>query len=399
MKQLTCEMCGSNDLLKEEGIFVCQTCGCKYSVEEAKKMMVEGTVDVTGSTVKVDNSSRLKNLYQIARQARDNNDYENAAKYYDMIMQEDPNSWEATFYNVYYRAAQTKIAYITSAADSIRDCLATVFSLITVYVEDLSERKLAVVEIALHVTAIGTMLESSARSTFKESWDSVWLKYDDSTSVALEYFQEYHSRNEAVYTLLWTLADNIEIFNTTDEAMCNLAVEAYKNGLQHFADDYLIFDEYVHNKTLMDDKIGSKIRKYEPDYVFPTPNTNGYPNWIKNQVDENYRKLANTTSGTTTNSSSASSNSGGCYVATAVYGSYDCPEVWTLRRYRDNQLAKTWYGRLFVYTYYAISPTIVKWFGDTEWFKKMWKGKLDKMVSDLQSEGVESSPYEDRNWR
>lgn len=24
-------------------------------------------------------------------------------------------------------------------------------------------------------------------------------------------------------------------------------------------------------------------------------------------------------------------NSGGCYVATCVYGSYDCPEVWTLR--------------------------------------------------------------------
>ena len=37
--------------------------------------------------------------------------------------------------------------------------------------------------------------------------------------------------------------------------------------------------------------------------------------------------------------------SDGCYVATAVYGSYDCPQVWTLRRFRDNALAKTWYGR------------------------------------------------------
>ena len=39
MKQLTCEMCGSTDLLKQDGVFVCQSCGCKYSVEEAKKMM------------------------------------------------------------------------------------------------------------------------------------------------------------------------------------------------------------------------------------------------------------------------------------------------------------------------------------------------------------------------
>ena len=35
MKQLTCEMCGSTDLIKQEGVFVCQTCGTKYSVEES----------------------------------------------------------------------------------------------------------------------------------------------------------------------------------------------------------------------------------------------------------------------------------------------------------------------------------------------------------------------------
>lgn len=44
MKQLTCEMCGSTDLMKQDGVFVCQSCGTKYSVEEAKKMMVEGNV-------------------------------------------------------------------------------------------------------------------------------------------------------------------------------------------------------------------------------------------------------------------------------------------------------------------------------------------------------------------
>ena len=89
---------------------------------------------------------------------------------------------------------------------------------------------------------------------------------------------------------------------------------------------------------------------------------------------------------------------GGCYVATAVYGSYDCPQVWTLRRYRDNTLAETWYGRVLVKTYYVISPTLVKWFGHTEWFKKMWQGKLDRMVTKLQANGVESTPYEDKEW-
>lgn len=88
----------------------------------------------------------------------------------------------------------------------------------------------------------------------------------------------------------------------------------------------------------------------------------------------------------------------GCYVATCVYGSYDCPEVWTLRRYRDNTLASTWYGRAFIRIYYAVSPTLVKWFGKTKWFKKMWKGKLDRMVKKLQDNGVEDTPYNDKNW-
>lgn len=95
---------------------------------------------------------------------------------------------------------------------------------------------------------------------------------------------------------------------------------------------------------------------------------------------------------------SSNSSSGGCYVATAVYGSYDCPEVWTLRRFRDNTLASTWCGRAFIRTYYAISPTLVKWFGHTAWFKNMWRGKLDKMVNSLQKQGVESTPYQDKIW-
>ena len=90
--------------------------------------------------------------------------------------------------------------------------------------------------------------------------------------------------------------------------------------------------------------------------------------------------------------------SGGCYVATAVYGSYDCPEVWTLRRFRDYTLAETWYGRVFIKVYYAVSPTLVKWFGKTAWFKKLWKGRLDHLVEKLRAGGVEDTPYADRDY-
>ena len=61
---------------------------------------------------------------------------------------------------------------------------------------------------------------------------------------------------------------------------------------------------------------------------------------------------------------------GGCYIATSVYGSYDCPEVWTLRRYRDYSLSKTLFGRLFIKVYYLLSPIMVSLFGKTKTLKE-----------------------------
>lgn len=46
MNQLKCDLCGSNELVKQNGFFVCRFCGTKYSAEEARRMMVEGTVKI-----------------------------------------------------------------------------------------------------------------------------------------------------------------------------------------------------------------------------------------------------------------------------------------------------------------------------------------------------------------
>ncbi len=89
------------------------------------------------------------------------------------------------------------------------------------------------------------------------------------------------------------------------------------------------------------------------------------------------------------------SNSGGCYIATAVYGSYDCPQVWVLRRFRDFVLAPKWYGQLFIKAYYMISPVLVKWFGATKWFKKSWRKRLDPLILQLKEKGFADTPYDD----
>ena len=96
MKQLTCEMCGSTDLIKKDGVFVCQTCGCKYSVEEARKMMAVGAVEITG-TVKVNNTGLIDSYLQMAENALNSSNNAEAESYANKILEIDPRNYQACF--------------------------------------------------------------------------------------------------------------------------------------------------------------------------------------------------------------------------------------------------------------------------------------------------------------
>ena len=184
---------------------------------------------------------------------------------------------------------------------------------------------------------------------------------------------------------------------------------SFSEGLAGVEFSKIMYDEN-HNEWFCKEKTGSMVHHKDWRYVLQAAE-----GLLTNERTSNVGQTQRTTSSTSSNStgdterkstinskSSAShpntnsSSKNGCYVATAVYGSYNCPEVWTLRRFRDNTLDSTWYGRAFIKTYYAISPTLVKWFGEMRWFKKMWKKPLDRMVYSLQKKGVESTPYKDK---
>ncbi|SCH70961.1 Uncharacterised protein [uncultured Ruminococcus sp.] len=106
MKQIVCEVCGSNDLVKEDGCFICQYCGAKYSPEEAKRLIVgvNGKVDVSGSKVTVDNTSFVERSLENARRAKAKEDWEECEKYYNMVEQYEPTNIEAIFYSSYGKA-------------------------------------------------------------------------------------------------------------------------------------------------------------------------------------------------------------------------------------------------------------------------------------------------------
>jgi hypothetical protein len=70
----------------------------------------------------------------------------------------------------------------------------------------------------------------------------------------------------------------------------------------------------------------------------------------------------------------------GCFIATAVYGGENTPEVEALRRFRDDFLARTYAGRAFIAIYYSVSPPIARLIKTSELSKKLVKAILSKPV-------------------
>ena len=90
MQAIKCELCGSSDLVKTNGIYLCQHCGTKYTAEEAKKLFV---------TVKLDKTDVRENSRTLARRAIQTRDIFEARRYYDALLAEEPNNWEAYFFS------------------------------------------------------------------------------------------------------------------------------------------------------------------------------------------------------------------------------------------------------------------------------------------------------------
>lgn len=271
MKQLMCEICGGSDLIKQDGVFVCQHCGTKYSVEEAKKM-------INAEKIKIDGTVKISNNEFNAKLANANN-------------------WA----QLYFQRGANTVTY-------------------------------------------GNL----------KGYDAVVQYYTDAELVG---------------------ANESQFYTDFSRFYVRANLEGFADGSRYLKDRGIFVNHYI---FLMDNAIKYAERDNIPEL---TKEKNETLAKLEIELKKYKEKKA------------------GCYVATCVYGSYDCPQVWTLRRYRDTTLASTWFGRAFIHTYYAISPTIVKWFGDTKWFKKLWKTRLDKMVCNLRSNGFDDTPYQDKDWR
>ncbi|MEO5347609.1 MAG: hypothetical protein H7834_14720 [Magnetococcus sp. YQC-9] len=67
-----------------------------------------------------------------------------------------------------------------------------------------------------------------------------------------------------------------------------------------------------------------------------------------------------------TSSGAVSGGGGGCFIATAAYGSYEAPYVKLLREFRDRYLLTNAAGTWFVEQYYSWSPAAADWLREND---------------------------------
>ena len=95
MKQLVCELCGGTDFVKQDGMFVCQSCGTKYSLEEARKMMTEGgDAPAPAVNTRSEDAARFRKLALDAFQADNHNE---ALTYAGRVLEIDCNDYTALY--------------------------------------------------------------------------------------------------------------------------------------------------------------------------------------------------------------------------------------------------------------------------------------------------------------
>ena len=88
MKKIVCEVCGASDIIKMDGLFVCQSCGTKYSLEEARKLMAEGTATN-------DTNNEVQNFLKRAFMHLEEGSWKQADELLDQILNKAPENARA----------------------------------------------------------------------------------------------------------------------------------------------------------------------------------------------------------------------------------------------------------------------------------------------------------------
>ena len=106
---------------------------------------------------------------------------------------------------------------------------------------------------------------------------------------------------------------------------------------------------------------------------------------LKSQIENLISIAEKKVEGYKTSKNDSDNKKEGCYIATAVYGNYNHPNVKILRDYRDNVLMRNSFGRVGVKTYYLLSPSLSKYLHKSKRLKYLSMIALSRLISRINS--------------
>ena len=177
---------------------------------------------------------------------------------------------------------------------------------------------------------------------------------DENFEKAVDLFNEILTIKPNCYEAWWGLY------------ICNAAFDSYYGYEDKFGNKGPLTKAEIINATLQ--KYALRAIKYAPKEISDNYRSEIKEslNYVESVKQGNYDKQTNKKSG--------------CYIATAVYDSYACDEVFALRRFRDEYLSRYILGRWFIHLYYLVSPYLARKINHSSRIKKLIKNLLNRAV-------------------
>ena len=357
-KVITCEYCNQDFILDDDVkrfmLTNAEQAGYDFEKGRHRAQKDAGLVPGKSQTV-IDNTHKINNLYRLARRAYQEQDYKGAQKYYEQILLEQPDKWEPVFYSAYCKAYDSEIEVIESNVQLLKNKLDS--TIMFLKQDNKTDTEKEIENIAYLINELVFHLDIK-----------MTLAMEIPNDPKKDYYKEYREdvdRHESLLELLDALIIRLAPYTENER------IVFYKFRAKEQAVSIMISLVSYKDRVLADSedkRLRQRIKKEQLEIAAHDPNY---------KIEKVPSK-------------------GACYVATAVYGSYDCPQVWVLRRFRDEVLLPMCFGRLFVKTYYAISPTLLKHFGNNIIFKTFCITILDLFIKHLKTKGFSDKPYDDK---
>lgn len=349
LENVKCPNCGASiqlDSSRETGF--CSYCGSEVKIQEVI------------SKVKIDNSGNVQNYLQLAESAHNSNNEDECLTYANKALEIDPQNSSAWIWKM-----------------KAVDCMGTINNHLRL--DEFREAGLKAIESANGnedvIDDVYRHFLSKAKWALeicdKDIHDTENVKKYYNSMLTLDFSnanEKTHEFDESIIDAINSIASKAVDLKNCVPAEFIQKYELCMKYVVDMANSYVSISEGINTRlniygySLLDSAITARknvlelIKKGLPENIFANVDVSKINNEKK----------------------------GACYIATAVYGSYDAPEVLVLRQFRDNTLSATALGRLFIKVYYRLSPPIADRLKNAKHINRFVRGILDKWVHNLK---------------